>query len=149
MVPVGAVVPAVAVPAEPVVDDPDSVVLVWAPPLLLMVTPDPTGVVDDVAPEVAVDPEPVAVPAEVDPVPVDPVLVGVPSLVAVDELVLATDPVSVPLAAEPALLAVDESVDDDVDELAESALAMPGDVATTTPIPRAAASAPTRPIYRP
>jgi hypothetical protein len=75
--------------------------------------------------------------------------VDVPSPAGADELVDATDPVSVPLAAESALLVVEESFDDDGDELVESAVATPGEVATITPIPRAAASAPTRPIYRP
>jgi hypothetical protein len=141
LVPVDGVVPVVAVLGEPVVDDPDSVVLVCAPPLLLMVTSDPTCVVDDVAPEVVVDAETVVLPVEVDPVPVDPVLVDVPSLPVVDEFVDATDPVSAPLAV------VDVS-SDDVDELVVSALAMPVEVATITPIPSAAASAPTRPMYR-
>ena len=40
----------------------DSVVLVWAPPLLLTVTPDPASVLDDVVPDS------VAVPVDVAPV---------------------------------------------------------------------------------
>ncbi|WP_158021395.1 hypothetical protein [Mycolicibacterium chubuense] len=59
-------------------------------------------------------------------------------------------PLSVPVcdAAEPPLVVVEASFDD-ADDVEESALAMAGDVATITPIPRAAASAPTRPTYRP
>ena len=48
--------------------------LACAPPLLLIVTPDPTSVVDDVAPDVVVVPVAVVVPAPVD---VDPGLVDV------------------------------------------------------------------------
>ncbi|HTI77775.1 MAG TPA: hypothetical protein VL634_22440 [Mycobacterium sp.] len=55
-----------------VVEVSDSVVPVWAPPLLLTVTPDPTSVLVDVAPEVFVVPvAAVGVPVDVGPPVVD------------------------------------------------------------------------------
>jgi hypothetical protein len=54
-----------------VVDVSDSAAPVWAPPLLLTVTPDPTSVLVDVVPEVFVVPVAVAAPVDVDPVAVD------------------------------------------------------------------------------
>ena len=63
-------------------------------------------------------------------------------------------PASEPLAAESLLLEPADAPDSDDESLAEldaeapaeSAFAMPGDVATITPMPKAAARAPTRPI---
>src|SRR5205823_4122717 len=114
-----AVVSVVAVLVEPEVDDPDSVALVWAPPLLLTVTPDPTCVLDAVAPEVAVDPEPVVLPVDVEPVLVDPVLVDAISVPAAVELAVCVAPVVPgcdPEVAEPLLPPVEEeSLDDDAD----------------------------------
>jgi hypothetical protein len=111
--------------------------LVCAPPLLLTVTPVPTWVLDDVAPEVDVPPA-VAVSAAVD---VGPVLVeGEPPLVVVAVEV----PVPVASAAD-SVPAGEASVDVDV-EPDVSAVATPGEVPTINPIPKAAASAPTRPM---
>jgi len=80
-----------------------SVALVRAPPLLLIVTPDPTSVVDDVAPDVVAVPVVEVVPVPVD---VDPVLVDVEStpVVVVDEVEVPV----VEVAADP----VDDSPDD-------------------------------------
>ncbi|MBP1819613.1 hypothetical protein [Mycobacterium sp. OAE908] len=122
------------------VDAAGSVVLVCAPPLLLTVTPGPTWVVDDVVPDVDVAPA-VAVPVavDVDPTPVvdEPlsvvVVVDVPVLGGAD-----ADELDSVLVAE---------LSCDVDDVLEvSALARPGEVTTITPIPNAAANAPTRPI---
>jgi hypothetical protein len=61
----------------------------------------------------------------------------------------AFDVESAPVDPEDTLLDVSPGVDDPdsdpEDEPVVSALATPGEVATTTPIPRAAANAPTRP----
>ena len=125
--------------------DDDSVVLVCAPPLLLTVTPVPTSVLDDVAPDVdgtpdvdvapvADGPEAVDVDsglADVEPLPVD-------VAVEVEALDVAADEVESVLVAE---LSCD--VDDVVPDV--SAAARPGEVTTITPIPNAAAKAPTRP----
>ena len=64
----------------------------WAPPLLLTVTPDPTSVLVDVVPEVFVVPVGVAVPVDVDPVAVDS---EPPPVVVVDVLldVVLSEPV--------------------------------------------------------
>ncbi|MBE1547799.1 hypothetical protein GGC64_001807 [Mycobacterium sp. OAS707] len=120
-----------------------SVVLVCAPPLLLTVTPGPTWVVDDVVPDVDVAPA-VAVPVavDVDPAPVvdEPlsvvVVVDVPVLGGAD-----ADELDSVLVAE---------LSCDVDAALEvSAVATPGEATTITPIPKAAARAPTRPTWRP
>jgi len=75
-----------------VVDVSDSAAPVWAPPLLLTVTPDPTSVLVDVVPEVFVVPVGVAVPVDVDPVAVDS---EPPPVVVVDVLldVVLSEPV--------------------------------------------------------
>jgi ribonuclease E len=123
------------------------VVLVCAPPLLLTVTPVPTEVLDDVAPEVDV------APVVTGPVTVDPELVVVdPELVEVDpEVVEVVSPpvvaaVEVPVLAAPAAESApaDEAPVDDEPDV--SAVATPGDVMTITPMPKAAANAPTRPM---
>jgi len=121
------------------VDAAGSVVLVCAPPLLLTVTPDPTWVVDDVVPDVDVSA------AEAAPVALD-----------VDPELVVDEPLSVDVAVEVPVLGVaaDElesalvaELSCDVDDVLEvSALARPGEVTTITPIPNAAANAPTRPI---
>jgi hypothetical protein len=82
-----------------------SVEPVCAPPLLLIVTPEPTSVVDEVAPDVVVVPVVVVVGVLVD---VDPVLVDVD--------VGVVDEVEVPVAAEPV---DDVSVDVESAELVE------------------------------
>ena len=118
--------------------DVDSVTLVCAPPLLLTVTPVPTWVLDDVAPDVDVAP---AV-DESAAVEVDPELDVVEPLsadVAVEVPVLG-------VAAEPESVLVAELSCDIDDVLEVSALARPGEVTTATPIPKAAANVPTRPI---
>jgi hypothetical protein len=88
------------------VDASDSVVLVCAPPLLLIVTPDATWVADDVVPDVSVVSVAVAPLAAPLPVDVDPPLVDVESapVVAVDEVAVPV----VDVAADP----VDDSPDD-------------------------------------
>jgi hypothetical protein len=119
------------------VDASDPVVLVCVPPLLPTVTPGATSVLEDVEPDVVV--VPVAVVSV--PVDVDPPLVDVESpVVAGDEVADSVDdsPVDVELVE-----------DDSEDVPVVSALATPGEVATITPIPRAAANAPTRPMYPP
>jgi hypothetical protein len=101
-------------------------------------TPVPTWVLDDVAPD---DVAPaVAVPVAVD---VDPELVVVEPL-SVDGAVEV--PVLGVAAAELESVLVAELSCGVDDVLEVSALARPGEVATITPIPKAAASAPTRPI---
>ena len=121
------------------VDAADSVVLVCAPPLLLTVTPVPTSVLDDVAPDVDVL-----------------LAVDVPVAVDVDPELVVVEPLSVDVGVEVPVLGVTagelESVlvaelSCDVDDVLDvSALATPGEVTTITPIPKAAANAPTRPI---
>ncbi|MBE1547796.1 hypothetical protein GGC64_001804 [Mycobacterium sp. OAS707] len=117
-----------------------SVVLVCAPPLLLTVTPGPTWVVDDVVPDVDVAPA-VAVPVAVDDDPAPVVDEPLSVVVVVDVPVLGgtdADELDSVLVAE---------LSCDVDDVLEvSALARPGEVTTITPIPNAAANAPTRPI---
>ena len=108
------------------VDAFDSVLLVCAPPLLLMVTPDAIWVDEDVVLLVDVDSVPAA---EVDAVTVP--VVDSPDDVWPDR----------------ELVELSELVDDDSDEVAVvSATAKPGEEMTITPTPRAAANAPTRPI---
>ena len=114
-------------------------VLVCAPPLLLTVTPVPTWVLEDVVPDVEATPAvPVPVSADVDPEPVEvePLSVDVAAEVAV--LGVAADELESVLVAE---LSCDVDVELDV-----SALATPGEVTTSTPIPNAAANAPTLPM---
>jgi hypothetical protein len=86
------------------VDVADSVVLVCAPPLLLMVTPDSTWVLEDVVPDVFV------VPVDVEPSPVD-VVAGVESVPVVDVAADPVDdsPVDVVLDVELAELVEDDS----------------------------------------
>jgi hypothetical protein len=92
---------------------------VFAPPLLLTVTPGAISVVEDVVPDDVVD------------VAADG---GEPS--AVPEASFVAPALGVPVSVAPV----------DVDEVIDgSALARPGEVTTKTPIPRAAANAPTRP----
>ena len=89
---------------------------VCAPPLLLTMTPDPTSVLDDVAPEALVVPAAGSVPVDVDP------LVEVEPLVAVPVLDVLADPVD------------DSPVDGDVDALVELA----GDDSEDEPVVSAA-----------
>ena len=127
--------------------DVDSVVLVWAPPLLLTVTPDPTWVVDEVAPEVFAESAAAGPVSVVDPwLPVGVELADVKAVSICVGLLLCDVP-----GVEP-VLAADVPLDADVELEAvdESAIATPpGEVMTITPTPRAAASAPTRPMWRP
>jgi hypothetical protein len=86
------------------VDVADSVVLVCAPPLLLMVTPDPTSVDEDVVPLVEVDPPLVGV----DSVPV----------VEVDEVAVPVVDVAVdPVDDTPDEVELVELVDDDSEDV--------------------------------
>jgi hypothetical protein len=121
-----------------------SVVLVCAPPLLLMVTPDATWVLDDVVPDVD------DVPAPVDPAPVDPAaVVASESSSAVEEGPAPVVDASVdPPDGSPGDVA-ELAEDDSEDVSVVSALATAGEVATITPMPRAAARAPTRPTCLP
>ena len=109
--------------------------LVCAPPLLLTVTPDATSVADDVAPDVVVVPAVEVAGVEVDSPPAD----------VEPEPLVAVDPVDSPAGVESAELVEDDSEDVPV----VSALATPGEVTIITPIPNAAANAPTRPMYPP
>jgi hypothetical protein len=116
------------------------VALVCAPPLLPTVTPGATSVFVDVAPvapvvSVPVDPDPLVA---VDPPPVVPVT---DDAVSVDDAEFEDDS---PDDVEFSL--VDEELEEAVLEPVVSALARPGEVATITPTPMAAASAPTRPM---
>jgi hypothetical protein len=112
-------------------DDPDSVALVCAPPLLLIVTPDATWAVEDV----------------VLPVGVDPLLVDAAPVVGVDAVAVpAVDVPADPVDDSSDDVALAELVEDESDDVpVVSALATPGEVTTSTPTPRAAANAPTRP----
>lgn len=129
------------------VDAVSSGVLVCAPPLLLTVTPVPTWVLDDVAPDadelLVVD---VAVAVDVDPelVAVEPLSVNVDVEVEVPVPASAADEPDSVLEAELSC-ADDDALDADP---SVSALATPGEATTITPIPNAAANAPTRPMYR-
>jgi hypothetical protein len=117
------------------VDAPDSVVLVCAPPLLLTMTLVSACVLEDVAPDVfvvSVASGLLSVDGEAD------------ELADVDDAPTLEESVCDPSASAP-LLAEEASLDVD-DVLEVSALARPGEVTTITPIPRAAANAPTRPI---
>lgn len=101
---------------------------------------DPADVVPALDGDVGVA---VDVPADVVPpvpegVSAGPVVIGVPVVPVV--LVELAAPVA-PALPDGALVDVD-------DESVASALATPGEVATITPMPRAAANAPTRPIWR-
>jgi hypothetical protein len=130
------------------VDVVESVVLVCAPPLLLTVTPEPTCVAEEVAPDVFV------VSAGVVPVGVgvDPLadVDSPPEVVAVDAAEVAgLDVAPDPVDDSPVDVELDEPVDEPEDAPAESAPATPGEVTTITPIPNAAANAPNRPMYRP
>ena len=115
--------------------------LVCAPPLLLTVTPGATCVVEEVAPTVAEEKSEAAFVAAVDAESEDPDE-SVPAAVGAASVAAAS------VAADGAA-ASDEELDVSPVELDESAMATPGAVTTITPIPRAAASAPTRPMYRP
>jgi hypothetical protein len=88
------------------VDVADAVVLVCAPPLLLIVTPDSTWVLEDVVPDVFV------VPVDVEPPPVA-VVVDVESVPVVDVAADPVDdsPVDVVLDVELAELVEDDSED--------------------------------------
>jgi hypothetical protein len=117
------------------VEGPGSVVLVCAPPLLLTVTPVPSCVLEDVAPDVfVVSVASGSLLAEVESVePAD-----------VDDAPTLEEFVCEPSAAAPVLA---EAASLDVDDVLEvSALARPGEVTTITPIPKAVANAPTRPM---
>jgi hypothetical protein len=110
------------------VDACDSVALVCAPPLLLMVTPDAVEVDDDVVPLVV----------DVESAPA----------VGVDEgAVPVVDVAAVPVDDSPVDVELVEGDSDDVPVV--SALATPGEVAIIIPIPRATANVPTRPMYPP
>lgn len=125
---------------------------VFGPPLLLTVTPGATSEVEDVVPDDAVDapPEEVAwLPVteefdDADGADVDTAASPVVSAASVTPLPVAPTLVAPADEAAPAV----EAPGVVEDELDVSALANPGEVTTITPIPRAAANAPTRPMYR-
>jgi hypothetical protein len=125
------------------VDVPDSVVPDCAPPLLLMVTPDETWVVDDVVPDVVGVPVVLVAPVLVD---VEPPLVDV-ELVVVDEgAVPVVDVVAVPVVDSPDVvleLVVDESGEVPV----VSAAATPCPVATAVTSHAATAMPPYPPNF--
>jgi hypothetical protein len=128
------------------VDVPDSVVPDCAPPLLLMVTPDETWVVDDVVPDVVGVPVVVVVPVLVD---VEPPLVGVEPVVVVDE---GVDPVvevvAAPVVDSPDVVLDVELVEDDSDEVpVVSAAATPCPVATAVTSHAATAMPPYPPNF--
>ena len=117
--------------------------LICAPPLLLTVTPGATCVVEEVAPAVAeAEAAEAAFVAAVDAESEDPDE-SVPAAVGAASVAAAS------VAADDAPAASDEELDVSPVELDGSAVATPGAVTTITPIPRAAANAPTRPMYRP
>ena len=117
--------------------------LVCAPPLLLIETPGAICVVEEVAPTLA---EAAAAEAGfVAAVDAEPAPPGASVSEAVGEVSAA----AAPLAAGDAPVASAEELAVSPVELDESAVATPGAVTTIIPIPRAAASAPTRPMYRP
>ena len=134
---------------------PDSVEPVWDPPLLLTVTPEPTWLLDDVEPDV------VEVPLAVVPAPVDeeaelvddspPAVAADDGLVPVVPVVAAVEvPPVEPVEPEEPKPDEAEPEEDDPEEVpVPSALATPGDVMTRAPMPKAAANAPTRPMYPP
>jgi len=110
-----------------------------------MVTPGATCVVEEVAPAVTE-----AEAAEAGFVAALDAESGAPE--SVPESVPSGGAASVAaasVAAAAAPVASDEELDVSPVELVGSAAATPGAVTTITPIPRAAASAPTRPMYRP
>ena len=121
-----------------------------APPLLLMVTPGATSVLEEVAPDALVPSVVVPLPVDVVAVALEVLALAVPVEVPdVDEpasgaelVVPACDPLTAESLAPEVVDAPAVEVDDEPDE---SAFAMPGEVTTITPIPRAAANAPTRP----
>jgi hypothetical protein len=123
---------------------------VFAPPLLLIVTPGATSVVEEVVSDDdgKVPAEDVASPLATDEVDDGGTDGDEPS--AVPEASFVAPALVVPVSVAP----VEESVPAaeplvDVDEVLDgSALARPGEVMTKTPIPKAAANAPTRPTYR-
>ena len=127
------------------VDASDSVAVVCAPPLLLIVTPGATWVLDDVAPDVfEVSVTVVPLPVEVDPL----VDAESPPVVAVDE---APVPV-VDVAADPVddspVVVLAELVDDDSEDVpVVSAAATPKPVATAATSHAATAMPPYPPSF--
>jgi hypothetical protein len=117
-----------------------SVSLVCAPPLLPTVTPGATSLLVEVAPVAPV----ASVPLVPDPlVAVDPppVVVVTDESFSVGDVAFVDDsPVDVEFSP------VDEELADSVLEPVVSAPARLGEATTITPIPKAAASAPTRPM---
>jgi hypothetical protein len=124
---------------EGAVEASDGVEPVWAPPLLLTVTPGATSIDEEVEPadDVAVS----VVGAVVLSVVVEADTVDEPTDVPVVPVLV------VPLLAVPVLVvpALASSVEGD-DESVVSAEASPGEVTTAMPMPSAAANAPTRPM---
>jgi hypothetical protein len=108
----------------------------WAPPLLLIVTPGVTSVDDEVEP--------------VDGVEVVVVWVVVPSVLVEPDTVDdgAVEPVAVPVVSVSVVSVLVVSVLSAVeaDDSLPSARASPGEVITAMPMPSAAARAPTRPM---
>ena len=108
-----------------------------------MVTPGAICVVEEVAPaDAEAEAAEAAIVAAVDAESEDPDE-SVPAAVGAASVAAAS------VAAADAPAASDEELDVSPVELVGSAAATPGAVTTITPIPRAAASAPTRPMYRP
>jgi hypothetical protein len=124
---------------------PDSVVPECAPPLLLMVTPDETWVVDDVVPDVVGVPVPVLVdvdPPLVDAEPVDAVDDG--AVPVVPEAVVAAVPV---VDSPDPVLDVELAEDDSEDVPVVSAAATPCPVATAVTSHAATAMPPYPPNF--
>jgi hypothetical protein len=128
------------------VDVPDSVLPDWAPPLLLMVTPGETWVVDDVVPDVVGVPVVAVVPVPVD---VGPPLVDIGPFVVVDEGdVPVVDDVAVPVVDSPEVALDVELVADESEEVpVVSAAATPCPVATAVTSHAASAMPPYPPSF--
>jgi hypothetical protein len=106
-------------------------VAVCDPPLLLTVTPGATSLDEEVEPA--------------DDAAVSVVVVVVLSVVAESDVPADESVVSV-LVVSALVSSVDADDDDATDESDVSAVASPGATVTAMPIPKAAASAPTRPM---
>ena len=110
--------------------------------LALTVTPGASSMLEDVVPDVLV----LSVAVEPEPVDVDPLTDGelVPAVDVAADALSVVPSFMVPVLVVPVVDDPEPVPSDDV--LVESAFATPGEVATISPIPRAAASAPTRPM---
>jgi hypothetical protein len=116
----------------------------WAPPLLLIVTPGATSVEDEVEPadEVMAVVDWVVMPAAL----VESGTVEDGGVAAVEPAAVEPEDTSVESVPEVSVSVVPVLSADEVDESVSSAKATPGEVITAMPIPKAAARAPTRPM---